>query len=163
MIRFESYTQHDSVFLSQVQASVQFSHSVVSDSSWPHGPQHARLPCPSPTPRAYSNSCSSSQWCHPTISSSMIPFSSSIFPNIRVFCNESVLRIKWPKYWNFSLRISPSNEYSRLISFRIDLLDLLAVQGTLKNLLQHHSSKPSILQHSAFFMVQHSHPYIEKH
>ena len=84
----------------------------------------------------------------------------SVFLIIRVFSNKSVLRIKWPKYWNFSLRISLSNEYSRLISFRIDLLDLLAVQGTLKSLLQHHSSKPSILWHSAFFMVQLSHPYI---
>ena len=84
----------------------------------------------------------------------------SIFLIIRVFSNKSVLRIKWPKYWNFSLRISLSNEYSRLISFRIDLLDLLAVQGTLKSLLQHHSSKPSILWHSAFYMVQLSHPYM---
>ena len=84
----------------------------------------------------------------------------SVFLIIRVFSNKSVLRIKWPKYWNFSLRISLSNEYSRLISFRIDLLDLLAVQGTLKSLLQHHSSKPSILWHSAFFMVQHLCPYM---
>ena len=84
----------------------------------------------------------------------------SIFPSIRVFSNESVLCIRWPKYWSFSLRISPSNEYSGLISFRIDLLDLLAVQGTLKSLLQHHNSKASILLHSAFFIVQLSHPYM---
>ena len=84
----------------------------------------------------------------------------SIFPSIRVFSNESVLRIRWPKYWSFSFSISPSNEYSGLISFRMDWLDLLAVQGTLKRLLQHHSSKASILLCSAFLMVQLSHPYM---
>ena len=84
----------------------------------------------------------------------------SIFPSIRVFSNESVLRIRWPKYWSFSFRISPSSEYSGLISFRMDWLDFLAVQGTLKSLLQHHSSKASILQCSAFFTVQLSHPYM---
>ena len=84
----------------------------------------------------------------------------SIFPSIRVFSNESALHIRWPKYWNFSFSISPSNEYSGLISFRMDLFDLLSVQGTLKCLLQHHSSKASILQCSAFFMVQLLHPYM---
>ena len=84
----------------------------------------------------------------------------SIFPSIRVFSNESVLHISWPKYWSFSSSISLSNEYSGLISYRIDWFDLLAVQGTLKNLLQQHNSKASILQHSAFFMVQLSHPYM---
>ena len=84
----------------------------------------------------------------------------SIFPSIRVFSNESVLCIRWPKYWSFSSNISPSNDYSGLISFRMDWLDLLAVQGTLKSLLQHHSSKASIPRHSAFFMVQFSHPYM---
>ena len=84
----------------------------------------------------------------------------SIFPSIRIFSNESVLPIRWPKYWSFSFSTSPSNEYSGLISFRMDRLDLLAVQGTLKSLLQHHSSKASILQHSAFFIVQLSHPYM---
>ena len=84
----------------------------------------------------------------------------SIFPNIRVFSNESVLCIRWPKYWSFSFSISPSNEYAGLISFRMDWLDLLAVQGTLKSLLQHHSSKASILQYTAFFIVQLSHPYM---
>ena len=84
----------------------------------------------------------------------------SIFPSIRVFSNESVLHISWPKYWSFSSSISLSNEYSGLISYRIDWFDLLAVQGTLKNLLQQHNSKASILQHSAFFMVQNSHPYM---
>ena len=84
----------------------------------------------------------------------------SIFPSIRVFSDESVLRIRWPKYWSFSFSISPSNEYSGLISFSMDWLDLLAVQGTLKSLLQHHSPKASILQHSAFFTVQLSHPYM---
>ena len=92
--------------------------------------------------------------CHPLL----LP--PSIFPSIRVFSNESVLRIRWPKYWSFSLSISPSNEHSGLISFRMDWLDLLAVQGTLKSLLQHHSSKASILHCSAFFIVQLSHPYM---
>ena len=92
--------------------------------------------------------------CHPLL------FLHSIFPTIRIFSNESVLRIKWPKYWSFSFNISPSNEYSGLISFRMDWLDLLAVQGMFKCLLQHHSSKASILWHSAFFTVQLSHPYI---
>ena len=87
----------------------------------------------------------------------LLPF---IFPSIRDFSNKSVLCIRWPKYWSFSFNISPSNEYSGLISFRTDWLDLLAVQGTLKSLLQHHSSKASILQHSALFMVQVSHPYM---
>ena len=86
--------------------------------------------------------------------------SPSIFPNIRVFSSESVLHIRWPEYWSFSFSISPSNEYSGVISFRMDWLDLLAVQGTLKGLLQHHSSKASILWHSAFFIVQLSHPYM---
>ena len=84
----------------------------------------------------------------------------SVFPSIRVFSNESALRIRWPKYWSFSFNISPSSEYSRLISFRMDWLDLLAVQGTLKSLLQHHSSKASLLRHSAFFTVQLSRPYV---
>ena len=87
-------------------------------------------------------------------------FSPSIFPSIRVFSNESAFHIRWPKYWSFSFSISPSNEYSGLISFTIDWLDLLAVQGTLKSLLQHHSSKASILRRSAFFTVQFSHPYV---
>ena len=91
--------------------------------------------------------------CHPLL----LP---SIFPTIRISSTESVLRIRWPKYWSFSFRISPSNEYSELISFRMDWVDLLAVQGTLKSLLQHHSSKASILRHSTFFMIQLSHPYV---
>ena len=92
--------------------------------------------------------------CHPLL------LSPSIFPSIRVFSNESALCIRWPKYWSFSFSISPSNEHSGLISFSMNWLDLLAVQGTLKSLLQHHSSKASILQHSAFFVVQLSHPYM---
>ena len=92
--------------------------------------------------------------CHPLL----LP--PSIFPSIRVFPNESVLCIRWPKYWSFSFSISPSNECSRLISFRIDGLDLLAIQGILKGLLQHHSSKALVLRHSAFFVVQLSHPYM---
>ena len=139
-----------------------FNHSIMSNSLWPHGLQHTRFSCPSPSPGAYSNSCPSSWWCHPTISSSVIPLLllPSIFPSIRVFSNESTLHIRWPKYWSFSFSISPSNEYSGLISFGIDWFDLLAVQGTLKSLLQHHSSKASILWCSAFFMAQLSHPYM---
>ena len=90
-------------------------------------------------------------------------FPPSIFPSIRVFSNESVICIRWPKYWSFSFGISPSSEYSGLISFRLDWLDLLAVQGTLKSLLQHHSSKASVFQCSAFFIVQLSHPYWKNH
>ena len=120
----------------------------MSDSLQPHGLQHARTHCPSPTPGVYSNSCPLSQWCYPTISSSLDPLlPPSIFPSIRVFSNESDLLIRWPKYWSFSF--SPSNEYSGLIFFRMEWLDLLAVQGILKSLLQHHSSKTSILLCSA--------------
>ena len=105
--------------------------------------------------------CPLSQWCYLTISSSAIPFSSCLqsFPSIRVFSNGSVLHIRWPKYWSFSFSICPSNEYSGLVSFRMDLLDLLAVQGS-KSLLQHRGSKTSILWRSAFFIVQFSQPYM---
>ena len=173
--------------------SVQFSRSVVSYSLRPHESQHARPPCPSQTPGVYSNSCPSSRWCHPAISSSVVPFSfcsqslpalgsfpmSQLFAAslmrqrsctmlhppfsfcsprtdvlqgllhqlrkipVRVFSNESTLRMRWPKYRSFSFSISPSNEHPGLISFRMDWLDLLAVQGTLKSLFQHHSSKAS--------------------
>ena len=92
--------------------------------------------------------------CHPLL---LLP---SIFPSIRVFSNESALRIRWPKYWSFTFKISPTNEHPRLFSFRMDWLDLLAVQGTLESLLQHHSSKASVLLCSAFFIVQLSHPYV---
>ena len=140
---------------------VQFSCSVMSSSLRPHGLQHTRLPCPSPTPKSLLKFMSielvmSSNHlilCRPLL---LLP---SIFPSIRVFSNELVLHIWWPKYWSFSFSISPSNEYSGLISFRIDWFDLLAVQETLRSLLQHHSSKASILLHSAFFIVQLSHPY----
>ena len=132
--------------MSAFSPSVQFSCSVMYDSLWPHRLQHSSLPCPSPTSRACSNSCPLSQWCHPTILSTVIPSPpASIFPRIRVFSNELVPRIRWPKYWSFSFSISPSNEYSGLISFRMDWLDLLAVQETLKSLLQQHSSKALIL------------------
>ena len=142
--------------------SVQFSRSVVSHSLRLHGLQHAMLPCPSPTPRACSNSYPSSQWCHPNISSSVIPFSSCLqsFPASGSFQMSQFFASGGPKYWSFSFSISPSNEYSGLISFRIDWFDLLAVPGTLKSLLQHHSSKASILWHSAFFVVQLSYPYM---
>ena len=139
----------------------QFSHSIVSNSLQPHEPQHTRPPCLSPTSGAYPNSCPLSLWRPPTISSCrplfLLP---PIPPSIRVFSNESVLRIRWPKYQRFTFSISPSSEYSGLISFRVHWLDLLAVQGTLKSLLQHHSSKESILQYSALFKVQLSHPYM---
>ena len=140
--------------------SFQFSCSVMSDSLQPNGLQYASPPCPSPTPAVYSNSRPLSWWCHPTISSSVVPFSSclQIFPSIRVSSNESVLPIRWPKNWSFSFSISPSSEFSGLTSFRIDWFDLLAVQGNLKSLIQHHSSKASILQCSAFFILQLSHP-----
>ena len=192
-----------------------FSCKVMSDSLWSHGLKHARLLYPPPSPRLCSNSCSLSQWCYLTISSSVTPFSfclqsfpasvqfscsvesnSSwphgpaslsitnsrswlklisiesvmpsnqfilccplllpplILPSIRVFSNESVLHNGWPKYWSFSFNMIPSNEHPGLISFRMDWLDPLAVQGTLKSLLQHHSSKTSILYCSAFFIVQ---------
>ena len=135
----------------------QFSCSVMSDSLRPHGLQHARPPCPWLTSGVNSNLCPLSWWCHPLCPLLLPP---SIFPSIRVFSNESALHIRWPKYWSFSFNISPSNEYSGLISFRMDWLDLLAVQGTLKSLLQHHSLKASILRRSAFFTVQLSHPYM---
>ena len=132
----------------------------MSDSLWTHGLQHARPPCPSPTPRAYPNSCLLSRWCHPSISSSVIPFSClQSFPASGPF-QVNQFSHRWPKYWSFSLSISPSNKYSGLISFRIDWLDLLPVQGTLKSLLQHHSSKASIIWHLAFFIVQLSHSYM---
>ena len=142
-------------------SSVQFSCSVVSHSLRPHELQHTRPPCPSPTPGVNPNSRPSSQWCHPAISSSVIPFSScpQSLP-ASVFSNESTLRMRWPNYWSFSFSIIPSKEHPGLISFRMDWLDLLAVQGTLKSLLQRHSSKASILQRLGFFTVRLSHPYM---
>ena len=132
----------------------------MSDSLWPHGLQHARPLCPSPTSRLLKLKSTESVMpsnhlilCHPLL---LLP---SIFPSIRVFSSESVLRIRWPKYWSFSFNISPYNEHSGWISFRMDWLELLAVQGTLKSLIQHHSSKASILRCSAF-MVQLSHLYM---
>ena len=135
---------------------IQFSCSVVSDSLQPHESQHARPRCSSPTPGIHSDSCPSSQLmpsshlilCHLLLLLTPIP------PSIRVFSNESTLHMRCPKYWSFSFSIIPSKELPGLISFRMDWLDLLAVQGTLKSLLQHHSSKASILWRSAFFTVQ---------
>ena len=142
-------------------SSVQFSRSVVSDSLRPHESQHAKPPCPSPTPRVHSDSRPSSQWCHPAISSSVVPFSSCPQSlSASVFSSESTLHMRWSKYWSFSFSIIPSKEIPGLISFRMDWLNLLAVPGTLKSLLQHHSSKASILQRSAFFTVQLTHPYM---
>ena len=131
------------------------------NSLWPHRLQHACPPFPSPTPGVYSLMSIESVMpsnhlilCHPLL----LP--PSIFPRIRVFSNESAVHIRWPKYWSFSFNISPSNEHPGLISFRMDWLDLLEVQGSLQSLLQHHSSKASILLHSAFFIVQLSYPYM---
>ena len=127
-------------------ASVQFSCSVVSDSLWPHESQHSRPPCPSPTPRVHPNPCPLSWWCHPTISFSVVSFSScpQSFP-ASGSSNESAFHIRWPKYWSFSFNISPFDEHPGLISFRMDWLDLLAVQGTLKSLLQHLLRHPGLL------------------
>ena len=136
--------------------TVQFSHSVVSNSLRPHGLQQARLPCPSPIPGTCSNSCPLSPWCHPSILSCR-PSPSP--PTFNLSQHQGLFQwvsIRWLEYWSFS--ISPSNECSGLISFRIDWLDLLAVQGTLKSLLQHHSSKASILWLLVFFTVQLLHP-----
>ena len=138
-----------------------FSYQVVSNSLRPHPLQHPRLPCPSPSLKVFPSShplnwvMSSNHLilCHP-----LLPLP-SLFSSIRVFSKESVLHIRWPKYWSFSFSISPSNESSWLISFENDWFDLLAVQGTLKSLLQHHSSKTFILKCFAFFMVQLSHLY----
>ena len=139
-----------------VWSSVQFSRSVGSSSLRPHELQHARPPCPSPGVMSIKLVMPSNHlilW-RPLL---LLP---SIFPSIRVFSNESAHRIRWPKYWSFSFNISPSNEHPGLISFRMDWLDLLAFQGTLKSLLQHHSSKASILQCLALFIVQLSHLYM---
>ena len=134
----------------------------MSDPLWLHRLRHARPPCPSPTPGVYSDSCPLSRWCHPAISSPVVPISScpQISPSIRVFSNESTLHVRWPKYWSFRFSIISSKEIPGLISFRMDWLNLHAVQGTLKSLLQHHSSKAPILRCSAFFTVQLSHPYM---
>ena len=140
----------------------QFSLSVVSNSLQSHGMPHARLPCPSPTAKTCSNSHPLSRWCHPSISSSVGRFSclqSFVALQNDVFQWVSSLH-QMAKVFSFSFSISPSNEYSGVISFRIDWFDLLAVQGTLKSLLQHQHSKASILWCSAFFIVQLSHPYM---
>ena len=134
----------------------------MSDSLWPHGLQHARPPCPSPTPGVYSDSCPLSQGCHPTMSSSIVPFSSHLqsFPASGSFQMSQLFASGGQSIGVSSFSISPSNEHPGRISFRMDWLDLLAVQGTLKSLLQNHSSKASILWCSAFFIVQLLHPYM---
>ena len=142
-------------------SSVHFSRSVVSDSLWSNGLQHARLPCPSPTSRAFSNSCPSSQWCHPTILASVLPFSScpqsfpasGSFPMSQFFTSVGQVLELQLQHQSFQWI------FLSVISLRIDWFDL-AVQGTLKSLLQHHSSKTSVLQHSVFLMAQLSHSYM---
>ena len=137
-----------------------FSHPVISDSLWPRGLQHARPPFPSPSPEVYPSSWPLHWWCHPAISPSDALFSFRLqsFPGSGTCSNESAVRIRWPKYWSFSLSISPSNEYSGLISLKTDRFYILAVERTLSSLLQHHSSKESILWCSAFFTVRLSQP-----
>ena len=135
----------------------------MSDSLRPHGLPHTKPPCPSPTPRVYWNSCPLSQWCHSTISSSVVPFSSYLqsFPESGSFQMSQLFSLGWPKYWSFCFGIIPSNGYSGLISFRTDWVDLFAVQGTFKGLLLYYTSKTSVLQCSAFFMVNsHIHTWL---
>ena len=138
-----------------------FSNLAMSDSLWPYGLQHTRPPCPSPSPGVCPISFSLHQWCHPVISSSdtLFSFCPQSFPASGTFPMMSI-HIRWPKHWSFSFTISPFSEYSGLISFMLDCLDLLAVQETFKSLLQHHSSKASVLWCSAFFIVQLSHPHL---
>ena len=138
---------------------IQFSRSFVFGSLWPQGLHHVRILCASPTPRACSRSYSLSWWCHPQSQPLPSPSTPTFnLSSITVFSSESVLCIRWPKYCSFS--ISPSNEHLGLISFKMDWFDLLAVQGTVKSLLQHYSSKASILWRLAFSIVQLSHPYM---
>ena len=155
----EFETKCDQIILKYT--SVQFSRSVLSDSLWPHELQHTRPPCPSPTPGAHPDSYPLSRWCHPTISSSVVTFSScpQSFPASRSFQMSQLFTLGGQSIWSLSFKISPLNEHPGLISFRMNWLDLLEVQGTLKHLFQHHSSKPSIPQCSAFFRVQLSHSY----
>ena len=144
-----------------ILSSVQFSRSVKSNSLWPHELQHARPPCPSPTPGVCSNSCPLSRWYHPIISSSVVPFSScpQSFPESGSFqMSQLFTSVGQSIGASASTSLSPSNEYSGLISFRMDMLNLLAVQETLKSLLQHYISKASILQCSSLFIVQLSYP-----
>ena len=143
---FKGQTYKDFIWDCLFFSSVQFSCLVMSNSLWPHGPQHARPPCPSPSPRVYPNSWPSSQWylqpSHP-LSSPSSP--TPVPPSIRVFLKESILCMRWPKYWSLSFSISPSNKYSGLIFYRMDWFDLFTGQETLKSLLQHQGSKESIL------------------
>ena len=132
----------------------------MSSSLWLHGLQHIRLPCPPPSPGVCSNSCPLSWWCHPPISPSVFPCAFCLQSSPASGFFPKSLGIRWPKHWNFSFSISPSKEYSELISFQDDWFNPLAFQGSLKSLLQHHSLKASILWYSAFFMVQLSQPYM---
>ena len=153
--RYRYFYMHEKVaqFISVTQSCLTLCNPM--DCSTPGLPVHHQLP--EFTQTQVHRVSGAFQPSDPLLSLLLLP---SIFPSIRFFSNESVFRIRWPKYWSFSFSISPSSGYSGLISFRIDWFDLLAVQGTLKSLLQHHSSKASILCHSAFFLVQLSHPYM---
>ena len=161
----DSFSKYmNNLYSSISKKTVQFSCSIVSNSLQPHGPQDARPPCPSPIPGVYPTHVhwvgDAIQPSYPLLSSSPPAFNPSQHQGLS---NESVLHIRWPKYWSFSFSISHSNEYSGLISFKINCFDLLAFQGTLKSFLQHHSLKASVLQQSAFFMVQLSHLLIQHH
>jgi len=157
--------KNEYILLKDLTVSVQFSCSVVSNSLWPHRLQHTRPPCPSSTPRAHSNSCPSSWWCHPTILSSVFPFSFCLqsFPESGSFPMSQLFTLGGQSIGvSASASVLPINNQDGLVGWTgwMDWLDLLAVQGTLKSLLQHYSSKASILQRSAFFIVQLSHPYM---
>jgi len=163
----KSYDQHRQHIKKQkcdfpYRGSVQFSHSVVFYSLWPHGPQHTRPPCPSPTPRVHPNPCPFSQWCHPTVSSSVIPFSScpQSFPASGSFPLSQLFASDGQSIGVSALTSVPPVNTQDWSPLRMDWLDLLAIQGTLQSFLQHHSSKASILRRSAFFTVQLSHPYM---
>ena len=149
-------------YSSQLFSPMLFSLQIMSDTSQPQGLQGARLPCPSPSLGVCLRSCPLNQWCHPTISSSIALFSFCLhyFPASGFFSNELAVHNTWPKYWSSSFSFVPAKEYSGLISFKIDWFDLLAFQETLKSVLPHHSSKASIFQCSAFFIVQLSHQYM---
>ena len=157
---FISCLSHPKAINWQTLLLLLFSHPVVSISLWFHGLQHASPPCPSLSPEVCPNSCPLHYVIQPSHPLSPLLLLPSVFPSIRDFSNELAVHIRWPKYWSFSFSISPSNEYSRLISIMTDWFDLLAVQGTFRNLIQHHNLKASVLSCSAFFTAQISQTYV---